>query len=126
MATKTKFLELTKPELLDAYGDFIPDIFGDNMEKIDEAIGFKGTLEITVDSDTKKVCQPINGGKYHITKAILTLRVLNNDAATVEDVELTNIQVYSLYYQGSLYSVLQSDVNIPQGTYYVDWIATGW
>lgn len=126
MATKTKFLELEKPELLDAYSDFVPDIFGDNMDKIDAAIGFKGTLEIIVDSDTKKVCQPINGGKYHITKAVLTLRILNNDATTVEDVELPNIQLHSLYYHGDFFVVLQSDVIIPQGTYYVDWIATGW
>jgi hypothetical protein len=126
MATKTKFLELEKPELLDAYSEFIPGIFGSNMDKLDEAIGFKGTLEIIVDSDTKRVCQPINGGKYHVTKAILTLRVLNNDATTVQDVELPNIQVYSLYYHGDFFVVLQSDVNIPQGTYYVDWIATGW
>lgn len=125
MATKTKFLELTKPELLDAYSDFVPDIFGDNMDKIDAAIGFKGTLEITVDSDTKRVCQPINGGKYHVTKAVMTLRILNNDATTVGDVELPNIQVYGLYYHGDFFVVLQSDVNIPQGVYYVDWASVG-
>ena len=126
MATKTKFLELTKPERLDLYSDFMPDIFGDNMDKIDDAIGFKGTLEITVDTDTKRVCKTINSGRYHITKAVMTLRILNNDAPTFEDIELPNIHLYSLYYQGDFFVVLQSDFNIPQGTYYVDWIATGW
>ncbi|MDE6149396.1 MAG: hypothetical protein K2F81_04790, partial [Ruminococcus sp.] len=118
MATKTKFLELLKPELLDAYSDFIPDIFSDNMDKIDEAIGLKGTLEITVDTDTKKVYMPINSGRNHVSSVVMTLRIMNNDLESVDDVVLPEVRLRSLLYRGSLYAVLESDENIPQGVYY--------
>lgn len=123
---KTTNLKLGKPESTDLYSDFIPDIFGDNMEKIDKAIPLSGTSEIVVDTDIKKAVVKIQGQQIsHITKAVMTLRVNNNDPSDVGSVIVPNLNLSGLLYRGDLYAVIQSAENIPQGTYYIDWISVG-
>lgn len=126
MATKTKYLGLEKPEPLDAYIEFIPDIFGRNMDRLDEAVGIKGTLEIVVNTDTKRVSAQIQSNMpKHISSAVMTLRLVNNASESFDDVVFPEVRLRSLLYRGSLYAVLESDENIPQGVYYVDWASVG-
>ena len=76
--------------------------------------------------DIEKAVVKIQGQQIsHITKAVMTLRVNNNDPPNASSVIVPNLNLSGLLYRGDLYAVIQSAENIPQGTYYIDWISVG-
>lgn len=118
---------LSKPESTDLFGDVLPGMMSDNMDIIDEALytaNLYGKVEITVTSETDVAYVQIHGGKRNIIGAVTTLRHVYN-GANLNDFEPSNVQVYSVLYQGSLCALLKCPSgNIPIGTYTIDWKAT--
>ena len=84
---------------------------------------FTKTTEVVINTDTKRVNVTINSNTpKHIASAVMTLRIMNNDVSSIDDVVIPKVRLHSVRCRGDLYAVLESDEIIPKGTYYIDWI----